>query len=207
MEYTVQKLARLAGVSPRTLRYYDEIGLLRPARISSSGYRIYGQSQVDALQQILLYREMELPLEEIASLLGNPEFDRLAALRGHRHRLLEKRARLDLLLKNVEDTIHATEGGMTMKNEQKFQGFKQALVEENEEKYGAEIREKYGAEAVDSSNRKLMGMTKERYEEMERTGAEVLNLLDAAYSGGDPGGATARQLAEAHKRWLGFTWQ
>jgi DNA-binding transcriptional MerR regulator len=64
MEYTVQKLSRLAGVSPRTLRYYDQIGLLKPARISSSGYRIYGREQVDRLQQILLYREMGVDLEQ-----------------------------------------------------------------------------------------------------------------------------------------------
>ena len=65
MEYTVNKLAKMSGVSGRTLRYYDEIGLLKPARINSSGYRIYGEKQVDLLQQILFYRELELSLEEI----------------------------------------------------------------------------------------------------------------------------------------------
>lgn len=63
MEYTVQKLGQLAGISTRTLRYYDQIGLLKPARINSSGYRIYGQDEVDKLQQIMFYREMGMPLE------------------------------------------------------------------------------------------------------------------------------------------------
>ena len=65
MEYTVQKLGKLAGISARTLRYYDEIGILKPARISSSGYRIYGKKEVDLLQQILFYRELGVDLESI----------------------------------------------------------------------------------------------------------------------------------------------
>lgn len=69
MEYTVQKLSKLSGISTRTLRYYDEIGILKPGRINSSGYRIYGQSEVDILQQILFYRELDLKLEDIKKLL------------------------------------------------------------------------------------------------------------------------------------------
>ncbi|MDQ0163455.1 DNA-binding transcriptional MerR regulator [Bacillus alveayuensis] len=68
MEYTVNQLAKLAGVTGRTLRYYDEIGILKPARINSSGYRIYGQKEVDKLQQILFYRELDVDLETIKKL-------------------------------------------------------------------------------------------------------------------------------------------
>ena len=76
MEYTVNRLAQISGVSKRTLRYYDEIGLLRPERVNPNGYRIYGQMQVDLLQQILFYRELGLPLEEIREIIKNPGFDR-----------------------------------------------------------------------------------------------------------------------------------
>ena len=76
MEYTVNRLAQISGVSKRTLRYYDEIGLLRPERVNQNGYRIYGQMQVDLLQQILFYRELGLPLEEIREIIKNPGFDR-----------------------------------------------------------------------------------------------------------------------------------
>ena len=72
MEYTVNRLAQISGVSKRTLRYYDEIGLLRPERVNPNGYRIYGQMQVDLLQQILFYRELGLPLEEIPGDYKNP---------------------------------------------------------------------------------------------------------------------------------------
>ena len=75
MEYTVQKLSRLAGVSSRTLRYYDEIGILKPARINSSGYRIYGQREVDRLQQILFYKELGVNLKDIKEIINLPTFD------------------------------------------------------------------------------------------------------------------------------------
>ncbi len=72
MEYTVQKLSQIAGISTRTLRYYDEIGILKPARMNSSGYRIYGKAEVDQLQQILFYRELGVNLEKIKRLLRHP---------------------------------------------------------------------------------------------------------------------------------------
>lgn len=110
MEYTVQKLGRLAGVSTRTLRYYDEIGILKPARMSSSGYRIYGQEEVDRLQQILFYRELGVSLERIKQIMTSPSFDAAQALREHREQLLDKRKQLDTLISNVEKTIASHEG-------------------------------------------------------------------------------------------------
>ncbi|MNR05058.1 HTH-type transcriptional activator mta [compost metagenome] len=96
MEYTVQHLGKLAGISTRTLRYYDEIELLMPARINSSGYRIYGQAEVDRLQQILFYRELGIPLEQIKEMMTSPSFDETNALRDHREQLLDKRKQLDI---------------------------------------------------------------------------------------------------------------
>ena len=91
MEYTVQKLGNLAGISTRALRYYDEIGILKTARINSSGYRIYGQAEVDRLQQILFYRELGVSLESIKDIVTSPSFDGTSALIEHREKLLEKR--------------------------------------------------------------------------------------------------------------------
>ncbi|MEK6267657.1 MAG: MerR family transcriptional regulator, partial [Planococcus sp. (in: firmicutes)] len=107
MEYTVQKLTNLSGISTRTLRYYDELDLLKPACKNSSGYRIYGQSEVDKLQQILFYRELGLRLEQIKNIVNDPEFDGSQALAEHREKLLAKRVQLDLLISNVEKTISA----------------------------------------------------------------------------------------------------
>ena len=86
MEYTILKLAKMAGVSTRTLRYYDEVGILQPARINSSGYRIYGSKEVDRLQQILFYRELDFSIDKIKEILDSTDFDELRALTTHRER-------------------------------------------------------------------------------------------------------------------------
>ena len=101
MEYTVQKLGKLAGISTRTLRYYDEIGILKPARINSSGYRIYGEKEVDRLQQILFYRELDVCLDSIKEIVTSPNFDGANALREHREKLLKKRNQLDALTSEI----------------------------------------------------------------------------------------------------------
>jgi len=206
MEYTVQKLGRLAGVSPRTLRFYDEIGLLKPARTSSSGYRIYGQAEVDRLQQILFYREMGFDLDRIKTIVSSPSFDGASALRSHREQLLAKRKQLDLLIANVEKTIAMTEGRIEMANEEKFEGFKRQLIEENEKKYGDEIRKKHGEDAVAKSNAKLANMTEDEFQEATRLADELTETLVEAFRQGDPAGGLAQRAAELHKRWLMFYW-
>lgn len=206
MEYTVQKLGRMAGVSARTLRYYDEIGILKPARINSSGYRIYGQREVDRLQQILFYRELGMNLDNIGDIVTAPDFDGAGALREHRKKLLEKRAQLDLLIANVEKTIGLTEGRIKMTDKEKFEGFKQKLIDENEEKYGEEIREKYGEAAVESSNNKVKNMTQEEYDAVTKLKEEQLDTLARAFKTGDPAGELAQKAAELHKQWLTFYW-
>lgn len=206
MEYTVQKLAKLAGVSTRTLRYYDEIGLLEPARKNSSGYRIYGREEVDKLQQILFYRELGLDLDSIKRIVADPSFDGPSALRMHREKLLDRRSQLDLLINNVESTISATEGKSTMADSEKFKGFKQKLVDDNEKQYGEEVRGKYGDEVADKSNAKMLNMSEEKYAEFSRLEQEVLDTLAKACETGDPSGELAQKTAGLHKEWLSFTW-
>lgn len=206
MEYTIQKLGNLAGVSTRTLRYYDEIGLLKPARTNSSGYRIYGRREVDLLQQILFYRELGLSLEDIRSIVTDPGFDGTRALREHRNQLLDKRKQLDALIANVEKTIASHEGRISMQDQEKFEGFKKQLIEENERKYGREIREKYGEDKVKKSNQKLMNMTQEEYAKVTQLENEVKVALAEAMKTGDPAGELAQKAADLHKQWLTFYW-
>jgi DNA-binding transcriptional MerR regulator len=206
MEYTVQKLASLAGVSTRTLRYYDEIGILKPARINSSGYRIYGQAEVDRLQQILFYRELGVGLERIKDIVTAPSFNGTKALREHHVKLLEKRDQLNLLIANVEKTIAVTEGRRKMSNQEKFEGFKKKLIDDNEKKYGKEIREKYGKEKVEKSNAKLMNMTEEEFDEVTALSDQLHETLAAAFKTGDPASELAQKAAELHKQWLTFYW-
>lgn len=206
MEYTVQKLADLAGVSSRTIRYYDEIGILKPARTNSSGYRIYGKDEVDKLQQILFYRELDVDLESIKNIITSPAFDELEALKEHREKLLEKRKRLELLITNVNKTLAVKERGKIMKDKEKFDGFKTKLVEDNERKYGKEMREKYGDKAIDRSNKKLKNMTREEYNKITELEKELMATLQIAFKSGDPASEIAQKAADLHRQWLTFYW-
>lgn len=206
MEYTVQKLGKLAGISTRTLRYYDEIGILKPARINSSGYRIYGQTEVDRLQQILFFKELGVGLEMIKTIVTSPTYNGAEALHEHYRQLLDKRNQLDVLISNVEKTISSMEGRTTMTDKEKFEGFKQQMIDENEAKYGKEIRKKYGDDVVNKSNEKWKNMSKEEYDEFNRLTVEVLNTLEEAFEQGDPASDLGQKTAELHKKWLMYSW-
>lgn len=145
--YTVKQLSDLAGVSVRTLHYYDEIGLLAPTRVGENGYRHYGGEALFRLQQILLYREMDLSLEAIKAFLDQPGFDPVEALQAHRAALEARIRRLRGLIQTVDSTIKHLSGETDMSNEQIFGGFSK----EDEERYVREAREAYGAEEVDAS--------------------------------------------------------
>lgn len=206
MEYTVNQLAQVSGVSRRTLRYYDEIGLLRPERVNPNGYRIYGQMQVDLLQQILFYRELGLPLEEIREIMKNPGFDREKALEEHLTALLQKKRQTEILISNVRKTLDSMKGRAIMSDKEKFEGFKRDLIKENEEKYGREVREAYGEEAVEASNRKLAGMSQEEWKKQENLSREIKETLKAAMAEKDPAGKTAQKACDLHRQWLCMFW-
>lgn len=206
MEYTIKKLAQLSGVTVRTLRYYDQIGLLKPARINSSGYRIYGEAEVDRLQHILFYRELEVPLESIQVILDDPSFDKTTALQSHYTKLQQKRDRLDTILATIEKTIAYQERGIPMQDNEKFNGMKEKMIEENERTYGADIREKYGDEIINASKAKLRGLSQEKYEAMQALEHNLLSLLQKAYTTGDPSSEDAQELAARHKEWLLYSW-
>ena len=207
MEYTVNKLASLSGVSAQTLRYYDEIGLLSPERSSENDYRIYKDEQVDLLQQILFYRELGVGLDEIKSIVSSPEFDREAALENHLTSLKEKRDQLELLIKNVSRTIGTIKGETFMNDKEKFEGFKNKLIEENEEKYGGEIRKKYGDESVDGMYSRIKGMTNDEWQRTEALRKEIDEALRAAVANGDPAGELAQKTCALHKQWICMMWK
>ena len=187
MEYTVKALAELAGITPRTLRWYDQKGLLKPRRTTEAGYRLYGPQEVNRLQTILFYKELGLELEAVRAILDAPGFDRVAALQSHLAELEARRQRLDALILTVEKTIDEAKGGTPMSDKEKFEAFKRRAVEANEERYGKEAREKYGAGAVEGSNAKFLSMTEEEHGEWKALETEILSALAAAVrSGEDP---------------------
>ena len=124
MEYTVKDLAEIAGISRRSLRHYDEIGLLKPGRINSSGYRIYTQKEIDKLQQILFYRELGVTLKDIQKIVNSKGFDEIKSLQDHHKKLLQQKKYLTSLIHNVEKTIISKKRRLIMSNQEKFEGFK-----------------------------------------------------------------------------------
>lgn len=204
--YTVHELANLSGCTVRTLHHYDELGLVRAQR-SPNGYRRYGSAEVDRLQQVLLYRACEMPLADIKRVLDDPAFDERAALLEHARELRSRRDRLDGLIASVEKTLANREGNEPMEDTEKFEAFKQGLVDDNEATYGEEVRERWGDDAADASNAKLMGMTQEQYRETQELEQGIKDALRAAMATGDPAGEDGQRAADLHRQWLCRFWK
>ena len=208
MEYTVKLLADLAGITPRTLRWYDEMGLLKPARVTEAGYRIYGPREVDRLQDILFYRELGLELSAIRRILDDPSFNRQSALQSHLAELESRKNHLEDLILTVRKTIDDIEGGTKMSDREKFETFKRRVVAANEEQYGREIRKKYGDEAVDRSNANILALTEAEYQQWKDLGEEIITALTHAVENGEnPTGAEGQRIAALHRRWLSYSWE
>ena len=102
---TVKEISKLTGISVRTLHYYHEIGLLPPTAVSEAGYRLYDDKALETLQQILFFREFDMPLKEIGAILGNPDFDRDKILRSQKRMLEMKRERLNKMISNIDGIL------------------------------------------------------------------------------------------------------
>lgn len=206
MGYTIAQMSKLSGVTPRTLRHYEDVGLLAPARAAST-YRHYNAADVDRLQQILFYRELGFSLEEIARILLNPDFDEMSALHTHLRALEAKKLHLDGLITTVLHTIEQREGTREMSDKDKFESFKQDALKKNEERYGEEIRSNYGEDTVKASNKKWLNMSQEEHEAMSTLSAEILDdLKKAVLASVDPASETGIAIGRKHRQWLTFTW-
>ena len=206
MEYSIHELSRLSGVTTRTLRWYDKIGLLKPSRVADSGYRYYGAKQVDRLQDILFYRALGVELARIRECLDSPSFNRLAALHHHLAALQAEKTRLETLIRSVEETIDCEERNEVMNDEAKFSAFKQQAIDDNEATYGQEVREQYGDAAVDETNAALMGLSREEYAAWNELDYTLRQRLEQAVEMGlSPDSAEGREICELHRRWLSVT--
>lgn len=206
MEYTVKGIAELAGVSPRTLRWYDKTGLLKPTRVNESGYRFYGAAAVDRLQQILFFRELGFSLAEIKRILDSPDFSETAALQSHLLALTRQRERIDALILTVQKTLDDRKGENKMNDSEKFEAFKRGLVRENEERYGAESRAAYGDGAVDAANSAVLGMREDQHAAWTALDEAIhAALAEAVRAQCAPDGPQGQKVAQMHREWLSYT--
>ena len=137
MKKTVCEVAKLTGISVRTLHYYDEIGLLPPSEMTDAGYRLYDDAALEQLQQILFFRELDFPLKDIANIMSSPSFDKRKALKNHRELLLLKRNRLDSLLRLVDGTLRG-------EHEMSFREFDTTEIEKIQKQYSKEAAQRWG---------------------------------------------------------------
>lgn len=167
MAYTVKKVSEVAAVSIRTLHHYDEIGLLKPARKTASGYRLYTEEDLERLQQVLFFRELGFGLSEIKDIIDSPGFNRRQALLRHRQLLLERQERLARLIRSVNRTLEAMERGIQMEAKEMFDGFDQSQYEE-------EVRQRWGnTKAYEESAQRTKTYTKEDWDAIQKETAEI----------------------------------
>lgn len=198
MDYTVGRVAQIAGVTVRTLHHYDEIGLLAPGARTSAGYRRYDDVDLERLQQILLYRELGFTLEEIAAILDDPDTEAREHLR-RQHRLLRERiARLQEMVSAVELVLEAHKVGVNLTPEEKFEVFgdfdPDAHAEEAEQRWG-------GTDAYKESARKTAKYTKEDWQRIQQESDDLMARWVAALDGGVAAESqAAMDLAEEHRQ-------
>lgn len=196
--YTISQLAKMAGVSVRTLRHYDQIGLLEPSARSDAGYRQYKRRDLMRLQQILFFKELEFPLSEIQAVLDDPDFDEVQALEGHRQRLEERMARLTQLLHTLDKTLlQLTEDKMTLTDEELYEGF----TKEQRERYEREAYELYDPEVVKATNERIRKMSKAQWEAIKAEGNEVTRDI-AAVADQPPDAPQVQALIARHHAWI-----
>ena len=133
----ISEVAKLSGVTVRTLHYYDEIGLLKPSDTTEAGYRVYSNKDLETLQQILFFRELDFPLNEIKEIMINPNYNKNEALNKHKELLMEKRKRIDGLIALINKTIKGD-------NIMSFKEFDNSKIEENKRKYSEEVKNRWG---------------------------------------------------------------
>lgn len=197
MTYKIHQLAKLAGVSVRTLHYYDRIGLLKPAEVGDNGYRIYSRSEVFRLQEILSFRELGFCLTDIKTIVNSPNFNRNEALREQKRLLQMKVSRLNDLITTIDRSIYSPKGGENMDTKGMFA----ALGDKQLNEYMEEAKVRWGnTDAYKSSMEKVKYWTKEDYQRFKTEGqkfgvslakvmdkdinsSEVMGLIEKHYRG------------------------
>ncbi len=189
MKYTVKQVADLAGVTTRTLHYYDQIGLLRPTVVGENGYRYYGDNAVLRLQQIMFFRELDFSLAKIQSIVDDPAFDLTDALQSHKRLLQQRLGRLSDLIQTIDKTMLHLKGARQVETKDLFVGFDEARQEQYEE----QIAQQYGDEHLKISRKRWGRYSTAQKEQIKADGQAIYGAL-IAYIGQDPVSPEVQQI-------------
>ena len=195
MDWSIQEIARLAGTTSRTLRHYDDIGLLAPSRIARNGYRHYDEAALVRLQRILLLRELGLGLPQIAEVLSR-ERTQASALETHLEYLRQEQGRLARQIASVESTITALRAGEELMAENMFDGF-------DHTRYKDEVEQRWGRKAYADSDRWWRSMTDDERAAWQQRASDLgRDWIAVAEAGTDPASDEAQAIARRHVEWL-----
>ena len=199
--FTVRQLSKLAGITPRTLRYYDQIGLLKPSQVGENGYRYYGEEALLRLQQILLYRQLDMPLDGIQKIMGRRDFDVLNALESHKDQLRKRIAQMERLVNTVDHTILHLKGKKEMSQKQLFEAFS----DEQQAEYEKEAMKMYDPATVKASNERWRKYTPaEKQRILEEGNAIYTDIVKAIPKG--PASPEAQAGIERWRRHMDYFW-
>lgn len=202
MAYTVKELSGLSGVSVRTLHYYDEIELLKPNHIGIDGYRYYEEEQLLRLQQIMFYRELDIPLSEIASLLDRTDHEIAAVLEEHKIKLQNKAFRLQSLIQTIEHTVAHVKGDENMRPEQIYKGFDP----EKQENYEYQLVDCYGMEAAENirqTKKRTTQWTEEDYLDSQAEADQIYqHLAETIRQGYQHDSDEVQSIIRRHLKWV-----
>lgn len=207
MAYTVKKVARMSGVSVRTLHFYDEVGLLKPASRAANGYRFYDEAQLLTLQQILFYRELGFELKQIKRLLGRGDFDRIKALESHRKVLSKELNRTRKLIVTIDKTVAHLKGTRKMKSEELFVGFSP----EQQAKHEQYLIDRFGGgmkEQIDRSRQRVKDWKRADWEKSGQTFDKICKgLVSLMERSVEADSREAQEIIRRHHDWIGKFWK
>jgi len=202
MAYTVKKLSELSGVTIRTLHFYEEIGLLKPAYHGSNGYRYYEEKELLQLQQILFFKELGFSLKQIQKVLGRDDFDQLSALYTHRKSLNREWEKIGLLLKTIDKTIKHLKGKKKMKDKEIFDGFNITLVKKAKGGESYFAAEEIVGKSVKNPTKNVQDVEKrgkEFYENLTKTAHAIFkDLVHCIEKGLDPASDEVQRIIQKH---------
>lgn len=206
MQYKIGYISKISGITPRTLRFYETKKLLVPKKDIKSNYRYYTDKDIIMLQQILIYKELGFSLDEIKPLLqGLDDNTLIKQLEKHLVHLKEKKNQVEKMINTVNLTIDTLKGEQTMKNEQKFEGFKDNLIKENDEKFKDEVIHKYGKDSYEKSTNAFKGMSEDTYNHMNELNTNLIKTLIELNK--DKNNKVLKEKAfTLHKEWITLAW-
>src|SRR5262245_36641075 len=206
MAYTVKKLAAMSGVSVRTLHFYDEVGLLKPAYHGANGYRFYEEPQLLTLQQILFYRELGFELKQIKRILSRPDFDTIASSESHWMVLQKNLAKTRELIQTIDKTIEHLKGTKRMKSQELFEGF-DPKQQAKHEQYLIDRYNDCMRDEIAKSKEKVKNWTKANWEKSGAAFAEICKDLVGLMGRQLPGNSReVQEVIHRHHQWLKQFW-